>query len=445
MAPAGGAPRTWIRRFARLWGFAAFLIGILILFRNVALPFIFAIVVAYVLAPVIDRITKRQIAGRHIGRPFAIIVVYLGVITSITAFLWLFVPRLTADFSNLFRESPRFFDKVNKVWVPKAASWAAHTFGDGEAAEGGPVPHTVPNPTEHSRFSVVPRSEGELEVRLEGLELQVSEGRNGGWVIAPRVPKAPEPPGERFERQFRDAIAEAVQSGEEGVKDFLAVGRKIIGGTLGAIASFFLTLMVTAFILIDLERIHRFMRSLVPPEYRGDYDKIIEGIDRGFAGVIRGQLLICLVNGTLTYVGLAIFHVKYAILLAALAAVMSLIPIFGSILSSVPIVAMSLLSGGSGGPSITNGLLVLGWIVMIHLIEANLLNPKIMGTAAKIHPLVVVFALIAGERTYGLVGALFAVPVASILQTFFLHFRKRAWQTGAAAPQQDTGRQSQSP
>ncbi len=442
--PPAVVPRTWIRRFARLWGFAAFLIGILVLFRNVALPFIFAIVVAYVLTPVIERITKRPIAGQHIGRPVAIIVVYLGVITAVVAFLWLFVPRLTADFSNLFRESPRFFDKVNKVWVPKAASWAAKNFGDSEAPDG-PVAHSVPNPTEHSRFLVVPRSGGELEVRLEGLELQVSEGRNGGWVIAPRVPKAPEPPGERWERQFRDAIGEAVQSGEEGVKDFLAIGRKIIGGTLGAIASFFLTLMVTAFILVDLERIHRFMRSLVPPEYQGDYDKIIEGIDRGFSGVIRGQLVICLVNGSLTYIGLLIFHVKYAILLAALAAVMSLIPIFGSILSSVPIVAMSLISTASSGPSITNGLLVLGWIVMIHLLEANFLNPKIMGTAAKIHPLVVVFALIAGERTYGLVGALFAVPVASILQTFFLHFRKRAWQTGAPGVAPDTGRQTQPP
>ena len=80
---------------------------------------------------------------------------------------------------------------------------------------------------------------------------------------------------------------------------------------------------------------------------------------------------------------------------------------------------------------------------MIHLLEANFLNPKIMGTAAKIHPLVVVFALIAGERTYGLVGALFAVPVASILQTFFLHFRKRAGQGATVGT--DTGRQSQSP
>ena len=87
---------------------------------------------------------------------------------------------------------------------------------------------------------------------------------------------------------------------------------------------------------------------------------------------------------------------------------MSLVPIFGSILSSVPIVAVALISSGTF--DLKKGLLVLGWIILIHLFEANLLNPKIMGNAAKIHPVLVVFALIAGEHSYGLVGALFAVP-----------------------------------
>ena len=66
---------------------------------------------------------------------------------------------------------------------------------------------------------------------------------------------------------------------------------------------------------------------------------------------------------------------------------------------------------------------VLAWIIGIHLVEANFLNPKIMGDAAKIHPVLVVFALIAGEHSYGLVGALFAVPVASIIQTIFVYYR----------------------
>ena len=190
--------------------------------------------------------------------------------------------------------------------------------------------------------------------------------------------------------------------------------------------------MVAAFILVDLDRIQGFLRSLVPEQYQLDYDRIATGIDRGLSGVIRGQIVICAINGALTYLGLWLFHVKYPLLLAGIAAAMSLMPIFGSILSSVPIVAIALISSGTF--DLRQGLFVLVWIIGIHLVEANLLNPKIMGDAAKIHPVLVVFALIAGEHSYGLVGALFAVPVASIIQTIFSYYRRRPRSPAAPTP-----------
>jgi predicted PurR-regulated permease PerM len=99
------------------------------------------------------------------------------------------------------------------------------------------------------------------------------------------------------------------------------------------------------------------------------------------------------------------------------AGVFSLIPIFGTIISSIPIVLIAWATSG-----IELGALTLGWILLIHFIEANFLNPKIMGSASKIHPVVVVFALIAGENAYGIAGALLAVPAASILQSCFKFF-----------------------
>jgi predicted PurR-regulated permease PerM len=69
--------------------------------------------------------------------------------------------------------------------------------------------------------------------------------------------------------------------------------------------------------------------------------------------------------------------------------------------------------------------LVVLWIVVIHQIEANLLNPKIMGDAAHVHPVLVVFALLGGEHLFGIAGALLAVPVLSILQSLFLHYREQ--------------------
>jgi predicted PurR-regulated permease PerM len=184
---------------------------------------------------------------------------------------------------------------------------------------------------------------------------------------------------------------------------------------------FFFTLMIAAFLLIDLEKVLSFMRTLFPANVRDDFDVIIRGIDRGLSGVIRGQLVICLINGCLTYVGLVVFGVKYGLILAIVAGMMSLIPIFGAILSSVPIVIVALVSGDAGIDAV-RGIAMLLWIIGIHFIEANLLNPKIIGTAAKIHPVLVIFALFFGEAAFGLVGALLAVPALSATQVIFMHY-----------------------
>ncbi len=206
-------------------------------------------------------------------------------------------------------------------------------------------------------------------------------------------------------------------------------GQALITGVIKGVFTFFLVLMIGAFMLIDMEKVHAFLRSLFPPNVRADYDVIIIGIDRGLSGVIRGQLLICLVNGILTYIGLLIFDVKYALILAFVAAAMSLIPIFGSILSTIPIVLAALVSGDSG-LDFVRGIAAVLWILGIHFIEANVLNPKIIGTAAKIHPVLVIFSLFFGEHTYGLVGALLAVPVLSAIQVVFMFLYRKTWKQG---------------
>jgi predicted PurR-regulated permease PerM len=171
--------------------------------------------------------------------------------------------------------------------------------------------------------------------------------------------------------------------------------------------------MLAAFLSIDRHRIERFFRSMIPSDARDSYDAIVRGVSVGLSGVVRGQVLICLTNGALTFVGLWLLEVKLPLILATVATIFSLIPIFGSILSTVPIVALALVDG------VPKAFFALLWIIGIHLLEGNVLNPKIMGDSAKIHPVLVVFALMVGERTGGLVGALFAVPVAAVLVTVF--------------------------
>jgi len=188
----------------------------------------------------------------------------------------------------------------------------------------------------------------------------------------------------------------------------------------------------SAVLLVDPEKILRAFRNLVPENYFREFDEVVALIDKGLSAAIRGQLLICVINGILTWIGLVIFGVKYSLILALLAGTMSLIPIFGSILSSIPIIIVALVSTAAG-IDVFKGAMMLAWIIGIHLIEANLLNPKIIGTAAKIHPVVVIFAVVAGERTSGPIGALLAVPLVSAVQAVFIYLRQKA-RAAADAP-----------
>jgi predicted PurR-regulated permease PerM len=189
--------------------------------------------------------------------------------------------------------------------------------------------------------------------------------------------------------------------------------------------------MLTAFISMDAPRIVRFFETLFPTQARDDFRRLLHGIDSGLAGVVRGQLTIMLVNGVLTLIGLLVLQVPFAFALGALATILYVVPIFGTILSSIPIVLLALTAGG-----LSKALLALGWILVIHALEAYVLNPKIMGDASKIHPVLIVLALVIGERTWGLVGALLAVPVASVVVAIFrfLHRKLAELDERAAQP-----------
>ena len=431
------ASRTlaWLRQFAKLWGFALFCILVVYIFREVVLPFLFAILVAYILAPLVARASTVRIGGRPFPRGAAVIILYVFILSGLGLFIGYFVPKLSGDFARLFREAPSLFAKVNKDWLPRAGAWIDTHFAPEEVDASDDLT-TREEPQAPRAILVEPLAEGRYRIDLDAVNIEVRPLENGRFLIAPPAPEVVDAGGAgKWERSIKQWLATRLKSTEGESRRVLEYGQKFIGGVVFGIGRLFLVLMVAAFILIDLDRIQAFLRSLVPERYQVDYDRIYVGIDRGLSGVIRGQILICAINGMMTYLGLWLFRVKYPLLLAGIAAAMSLIPIFGSILSSVPIVAIALIS--SGNFDLRQGLFVLAWIIGIHLLEANFLNPKIMGNAAKIHPVLVVFALIAGEHSYGLVGALFAVPVASIIQTIFLYYRRRRKApliTGATPP-----------
>ncbi len=383
-------------------------------------PFVIGTLLAYVLHPVVGALTRVKVAGRSMPRWTAVLGIYVTLVAGLVFGLLAITPRVVTEArSFLVHEVPTLRARAERDWMPKVRSLVARAQGVVVATpprEENDL--TGERPPEDGALRVTPEANGVLRVSLPPEGVVVEREDDSHWRIRPR--RQPQSEGDSMQRELR-------RLGQGHVGDVVRVGRGIIGGVIGGIFNFFMTLMVSAYLLITEARVLGFFRTLVRPESRESFDLLLRRLDRGLSGVVRGQLIICLVNGSLSAVGFALADLKYWPTLAVIATVFSLIPIFGTVLSSVPAVAIGLTQ------SFGTAVFVLLWIIGIHQLEANLLNPKIMGDQAKIHPVLIVFSLLAGEHAFGILGALLAVPMMSIAQTLFLHWRQYALGYGDAA------------
>lgn len=423
--PASG-PGSRARRRFFLISSAVVAVVVLVIARDVLLPFLFAIVLAYVLSPLVDACERVNFFGRTPKRWMVVVVLYLGLIGGLVAFVTLSVPRLAAELSRLAREAPRIAAQARTEWIPAIEQRLRETstryLGPLDAQVVQPPEEDDDNPnaprTDPTAIQVRPRVDGGYEIMLPAQGIRVAPDGENAYKITPARPRAKER-GD-LGSVINDAIGGAMHSTQRSAVTLFNTARAIALSLSRGIFGLVMTLMVSAYILITTDRIFEFFRSLYRPSRRADFDDLVRRLDRGLAGVVRGQLIICLVNGVLSGIGFALLGLKYWTFLTLVAMVLSIVPIFGSILSTIPAVLVALPDGG-----ITLALLVLAWVVAIHQLEANFLNPKIMGDAARVHPVLVVFALLAGEHLAGIVGALLAVPVLSVTQTLFFHLRER--------------------
>jgi predicted PurR-regulated permease PerM len=392
------------RRHIFLGVSAAAAVAVMVLAHEVMLPFILATVIAYVLTPLVAMAERRKLP-----RALAVLLVYALVLGTVGGFVRGVAPRIAVEFKELRGELPALAAEAKEKWVP-AITDRMRALG---LAPAEPARDETPEPAPTAAFVARPQPDGSLAIDV-GTGVSVTETKNG-WLVEP----AHEKKGEPFDpnRVMADVVGKSFAYAQENSLEIARAVRNLVAGISRVIFVFFITLMLAAYMMLTRERVHGFFRSLVRPSGRAGFDALLARIDSGLSGVVRGQLVICGINGVLSAIGFAIVGLKYWPVMALIAAVFSLIPIFGSIASAVPAVAIGLTQG------LGTATFVLAWIVGIHQLEANVLNPKIMGDAAKIHPVLVIFALLAGEHFFHAVGALLAVPAMSIAQSVFLHIR----------------------
>lgn len=211
-----------------------------------------------------------------------------------------------------------------------------------------------------------------------------------------------------------------------------------------AIAASVLTLLIVPvfafFVLKDRPALGRAFASAIPREWLPDIEAITAIIGRVFGSWVRGQLLLGLVVGIGTFIGLIVLgeavnpiFTRFAVLLAVIAGVLELLPIIGPILAAIP----AILLAATAGIEATTAAFIL--YLGIQQLENNLLVPKIQGDATNLHPSIVMLALILGATIGGLLGAILALPITAAGRDVYMHLFARLSVPGDASGPVDTG------
>lgn len=166
--------------------------------------------------------------------------------------------------------------------------------------------------------------------------------------------------------------------------------------------------IITFYILKDKNVFKQEIEEIIPSQYHDSFFSILKKIDKILSKYIRAQIYLSIFVAIFTSIGLYLINVKYAFLIGILAGILNIIPYIGPILSIIPAVLIGLLD------SLSKGFWSLLVCILVQQIENVLITPKIISDSVGLHPITVVFSLLAGEELFGIWGLLLSVPVVAI-------------------------------
>lgn len=206
------------------------------------------------------------------------------------------------------------------------------------------------------------------------------------------------------------ALAEGLLSGVVG----------FISGAFSFAVNLFGILFVAIYLLVDVRKVEATYLRLAPHRYRRDARELWHTFRVSLGHYLGGLIFVVAIQGVLAGVSLYLLGVPYALLLGAWVSVTAIIPYLGAFLGAIPAVTLALIF-----ESPTVAILTVLVYVAIQQLEGNLLTPYIQGQALRVHPIIVLLAVIGGGAIAGIAGVIFAVPALAIVRVLFDFFRAR--------------------
>jgi len=336
----------------KLWLLSLITIGLVVglyLVRNLLPPFILALLLAYLLNPLVELILRHA----RLPRLVAVLLIYLGFLVVAALFLALLIPALANEIRQANLDLQELMGNIAR-WVADTERQVINVFG--------------------------------TPLDLLGLY-----------------------------RQFEVNAHEALTAGASYLASRTA---GFIFGLASVFGWLLVILVVVFYLLKDADQIGRYLADLVPAAYRADLWQFERELKTTMNAYIRGQLLLCLIIGTITTVSLWALGIRNALLLGIIAGLLEAVPNLGPVIATVPAVIVALLQGSTWLPLPSWGvaLVVIGLYIIIQQLENNLIVPKVLGDSVNLHPVIVLFGLLAGASIAGVLGMLLATPTIAVLR-----------------------------
>ena len=377
--------------------------------QPILIPIAVAVILAYLLDPLVT-----ELCHRKFGRLSSIAVIFASVLIALTGLIWWVVPTISMQSANFARELPNYTQKARERIIDVIVQYN-RIVGGGSSTRGksGLINLLLGTPPPHSP-TPTPTIEPSPQATASPVE-----------VISAAPAKI-----SSAERQQLEAKAEKIIPNLERYLPTLAekiwsIIKQSIGGFLGVtgfLLSFIMVPIYLFFLLKERPRIQEHWKDYLPLRPSPLKDEIAAAISEINSYVIayfRGQLLVCLVDGTLIGSALSLLGLNFAPLIGLLVVILTMIPYIGIIICWVPAVLIAAFQWGNWwGPF---------WVTIIFILIQNLEGmfyaPRIVGKSVGLHPMTVIVSIFVwGLLIGGLLGPILAVPLTATIKVLLTRY-----------------------
>jgi predicted PurR-regulated permease PerM len=385
-------------------------------------PILIPVAIALILACLLDPLVTKMSQG-GLSRTKAVALIFTIAFLAIGGLVAWIVPTISVQSANFAREVPAYTQKARDrivdliVQYNRIFSGAAGTHGKAASPASGLVNLLLGTPPPRGQPTATPAENSSPPSAVTGA--------TPSETIAAAPAKITSADRQRIQAQVEKQIPNIERYLPTLAEKLWNILKKSIGGFLGA-TGFLLSLILVPiylfFFLKERPRIEKKWKDYLPlrdSPLKDEIAEVVSEINNYIVAYFRGQLLVCLVDGTLIGSALTILGLNFAPLIGALVVVLTMIPYIGIVVCWVPAVLIAAFQWGDW----THPLIVTGIFIVIQNLEGIFYAPRIVGSSVGLHPMTVIVSIFVwGLLIGGLLGPILAVPLTATIKVLLARY-----------------------